>query len=108
MNNVNSGKGIAFDGITDKLFQVSKLCCRGSNQFCRDCRTKVAFASELMTEEYWARQESMLHLKGRLVAFNKKHPRMPELHEYRPIIVQSPVVKFLEGYITSALRKYAR
>jgi hypothetical protein len=31
MSNVNSGKGIAFDGITDKLFQVSGRCCRGRN-----------------------------------------------------------------------------
>lgn len=39
-----------------------------------------------------------MHLVGRLVAFNKKYPSIPKVSEYRPIIVLSPVVKFLEGY----------
>jgi hypothetical protein len=77
MGNVNSGKGIAYDGITDKLFQVGGRCCRGRHEPCKECRIKINFAAELMTQEYWTRQESRLHLKGRLVAFNKKHPRMP-------------------------------
>jgi hypothetical protein len=33
---------------------------------------------------------------------------MPQLHEYRPIIVLSPVVKFLEGRIVGTLRRYAK
>jgi hypothetical protein len=49
MGNVNSGKGIAFDGITDKLFQVGGRCCWERHELCKECRIKVSFAAELMT-----------------------------------------------------------
>ena len=39
--------------------------------------------------------KNMNHLVGRLVALNKKYPKTPKLEEYRPIIVLSPVFKFL-------------
>lgn len=63
---------------------------------------------ELTKKEYWMREESKIHLKGRMVALNKAHPKVGGIEEYRPIIVMSPVVKFLEGYIVGALRLYAK
>jgi hypothetical protein len=41
-----------------------------------------------------------------MVALNKKFPKIPMIHEYRPIVVLSSVVKFLEGYIADSLRQY--
>ena len=34
---------------------------------------------------------------------NKQFPRVPEIHQYRPIVVSSPIVKMLEGFIAPAL-----
>jgi hypothetical protein len=33
---------------------------------------------------------------------------MPESHEYRPIVVLSPVIKFLEGFLVKTLKKYCK
>ena len=33
---------------------------------------------------------------------------MPNITDYRPIIILSPVIKFLEGFIIAALRHYAK
>lgn len=63
---------------------------------------------QFMHREYWETESSKRHLVGRLVAFNKKFPEMPGIADYRPIIVLSPVVKFLEGLIIGALRRYSR
>jgi hypothetical protein len=48
MGNVNSGKGIAYDGITDRLFQVGKDGCRKKNEYCEECRTKINFVAKFM------------------------------------------------------------
>lgn len=42
------------------------------------------------------------------MALNKKFPKVPNFTEYRPIIIQSPVIKFLEGYIRPSLRQYGK
>jgi hypothetical protein len=76
MGHVKTNRGIALDGISDKLFSVGKDC-RHNNEYCESCRHKIAFASEFLKQEYWETPGSELHLKGRLVALNKKHPKMP-------------------------------
>lgn len=44
MHNVNANKGIAFDGISDKLFQINKDC-RGATQLCEKCKKKITFVA---------------------------------------------------------------
>ncbi len=40
------------------------------------------------------------------MCLNKKHPALPTGEEYRPLVVCSPVIKFLEGYLMPHLRRY--
>ena len=47
------------------------------------------------------------HFDARLIMLNKKFPSIPDYTEYRPIVVSSPVVKYLEGIIMPYLRVYA-
>jgi hypothetical protein len=76
MGHVKTNRGIALDGISDKLFSVGKDC-RRDNVYCESYRRKITFASEFLKREYWEIPDSELHLKGRLVTLNKKHPKMP-------------------------------
>lgn len=95
MSNVNANKGIAFDGISDRLFQIKKDC-KASAELCEKCRKKINFVAGYLEKDYWDDPRAKeLHLRGRLVALNKKHPQVPLVHQYRPIVVLSPVVKFL-------------
>jgi hypothetical protein len=95
MHNVNANKAIAFDGISDKLFQINKDC-RSAAQLCEKCKKKITFVAGYLEKEYWDDPRAReLHLRGRLVALNKKHPQVPLVHQYRPIVVLSPVVQFL-------------
>ncbi len=57
--------------------------------------------------EFYKGEQSRKHFEARLICLNKKFPKTPQLVEYRPIVVTSPVVKFLEGAIMAHLRKYA-
>jgi len=47
------------------------------------------------------------HFEARLICLNKVYPRTPHIDQYRPIVVTSSIIKFLEGFITNSLRKYA-
>lgn len=42
-----------------------------------------------------------------MICLNKKHPAIPRTDEFRPIVVCSPVVKFMEGFLTKSLKSYA-
>ena len=53
---------------------------------------------------FWEDDRSNKTLKGRLVALNKKYPQTGKIDEYRPIVVLSSVVKFLEGLLVDDLR----
>jgi hypothetical protein len=43
-------------------------------------------------------------MKSRLIALNKCHPDTPQVKDYRPIVICSPLVKFLEGLLVPALQ----
>lgn len=55
----------------------------------------MQLVQQFLLPEYWSKRESEIHLVGRLVALNKSHPRIGGVEDYRPIIVLSPVAKFL-------------
>lgn len=40
------------------------------------------------------------------MALNKEFPRCPTVERYRPIVVLSHTIKFLEGLIVDKLRNY--
>ena len=45
---------------------------------------------------------------GRMIALNKKFPQIGGVEDYRPIVIYSAVIKFLEGYLIRDLRKYLK
>ena len=108
MSNVAPKKGITFDGIEDSWFYLCSQCYSQKGVESCDSYTKKREIVEVFTrKEYWSRPESADHLVARLVPLNKKFPLTPLVPEYRPIVVSSPVIKFLEGFIKPSLDKYS-
>lgn len=60
----------------------------------------------MVDRDYWQKGEGSKHLVGRLSALNKKYPMIGTIEEYRPIVIQSPVLKFIEGKIIKPLKQY--
>jgi hypothetical protein len=49
-----------------------------------------------------------IHFKARVVPLNKVHPQIPKKGEFRPIIVQSPIIKLLEMRFYDKLMEYCK
>lgn len=45
-------------------------------------------------------------MRSRVVPINKDAPKIGQINRYRPIVVSSPVVKYLEGLLIGKLRDY--
>ncbi len=88
---MSKNKGISLDLISDRLFHLNspKL-------------TEVL--SRLWTIPL--NRIKPIHFEARLVALNKVHPQLPKPNEFRPIIVMSPLLKFLEARFASKLSEY--
>jgi hypothetical protein len=113
MRNVNRDRGITFDAIADRWFDIGrdKECKAAQREFgpdelCTKCIKKVTFATSLLNHSYWKTEESRRHHEARLICLNKVYPKTPEIEQYRPIIVESPVIKFWEGIITPSIRRW--
>lgn len=107
MKNVKRDKAGSYDGVSWKFFEIGKGCCLGKyNNLCPDCKHKVDIVRQLVTPEYWSDPRSIIHMEARLVALNKEYPRIPQIDRYRPIVVMSHTIKFLEGFLVDKLKKY--
>jgi len=95
--NVSLGKAIVFDGVDDSLFNFCQACCDTAlgTSLCPECVRRTAVMMELIDPLYWEHERSSRHFDCRLICLNKKHPDIPLVEEYRPLVVCSPVVKFL-------------
>jgi hypothetical protein len=102
---VNKGKAGSWDGISDVLFSLNKSCCRKGT--CTKCRNKITAINQLLTPSYWEQPLSHLHFRARLLCLNKVYPLTPLVSEYRPIVVASPIIKFMEGLLLPKLRRYS-
>jgi hypothetical protein len=51
---------------------------------------------------------SKIHMESRIIPLNKCHPNLPHYSRYRPIIVSSFVVKYLERLIMSSIQKKSK
>lgn len=102
---VNTGKAGAWDGVSDRLFQVFRKCCRAGQ--CQECQHKMKFVEQLFQPSYWEQEETHVHMTSVLVCLNKKFPLTPSVPDYRPISVASPCVKCLEGLLYPKLKAYA-
>lgn len=63
----------------------------------------MSFALSLARSDYWLTSDSERHHKARLVCLNKVFPKIGTVEQFRPIVVCSPVIKFMEGYIKPSL-----
>lgn len=100
---ISSNKAISWDCIQDTSF---RLCCKRMELSCEKCERKIKMIRELFKEEFWNKPGASYHLKCRLIALDKCHPKIPSLEEYRPIVITSAVLKLLEAYIIDDLRNY--
>lgn len=103
MLNVSSGKGLAFDGVHDSLFHLEPEL---NEKTIENNKKKIKFCQSLLEQAYWDEEISAKHLIARLIPLNKKHPKVSDVKDYRPIIVMSPVVKFLEGLVANRIQEY--
>ena len=67
----------------------------------------------LIEQIYYANSEIKMFLKlpklgeARLIALNKKYPDLPKQDQFRPIVVLSPLYKFLELRLLPYLQDFA-
>jgi hypothetical protein len=107
--NFSRDKAIAFDGFEDHLFRIHPKCSEANEQDeCKECKQKIYFISEIWSKSYWSDKQSKKHMISRLIPLNKIHPKTPETHQYRPIVVTSPIVKMLESYVHKKLATYCK
>jgi len=98
-------KAVAYDEISDVIFQ-GKETRRDS---CKDISIWNKAVSTLRNlwrinlDNYLKENDSW---GSRLVALNKVYPKTPTRKEMRPILIQSPIIKLLEGRFLPKLRKY--
>lgn len=53
MRNVNTNKGLAYDGVSDSIFQIGKCKTNEDIDKCQVCQNKIKFAKSLLRKEYW-------------------------------------------------------
>lgn len=86
---MSKNKGVTFDGFSDNWF-------RKSNQ-------------KFLTN--WWNNETISHLfplsfEARLIPLNKAHPSIPNKQQFRPIIILSSSLKWLESRFKKPLQNY--
>jgi len=91
LERISSGKAIAWDAVTDSIFQKSW----------RDKSARI-FA------DLWNKLKLIKsqHFESRLVPLNKVHPQIPSRKDMRPIIITSPLIKLIEAGLMPELTDY--
>ena len=99
-------KAETFDGVSYHWFILHKKCKENLEKRCEICKRKVRFMQSCFDQEYWNTEDSKRHLIANLICLNKDHPKDTEYGNFRPIKVQSPVIKLIEGAILNKIRYY--
>ena len=60
----------------------------------------------LWNSTYWNSRNAKKNLKSRLMALNKRPGEIPSLNSYRPIIISSALLKFVESRLKPKLKEY--
>ena len=100
-----TGKAIAYDGITDSLFETTRDKEGRLSKYCPKAKTIIKLRNiwrvdldEFLTEEdTWG---------SRLIPLNKEFLKIPNRKQMRPIMVQSALVKLIEARFLPKLRNY--
>ena len=107
MQLLSHGKAVAYDGISDILFKQKENKDKSHDEFQPDlCDKSMSTLRNLWRanlDDFLSEEDSW---GARLVALNKVFPKIPKRTEMRPILIQSPIVKLLEGRFLPALKKY--
>ncbi len=94
LGRISSGKAIAYDGISDILFDKVNI-------------NKAAKVFQDLWEGEWASKiNNPEQFATRIVPLNKKHPKLPTKYDFRPISISSPIVKTLESTLVPKLSDY--
>lgn len=97
-------KAVGWDTIDRNFFSLFRDCYK--EEPCWLCQRKIKLMRGWTEESYWTDGRSSIHLKARMITLNKEFPKIPEYTRYRPIIITSYVVKFLEMLITKSIRNF--
>jgi len=88
---MSRNKGISFDSISDSIFYKPTAELRS------------------ILKRLWTIPLAQIggqHFQARLVALNKAHPGIPTKDQFRPIIVLSPIIKYLEARFLPRISEY--
>lgn len=96
MENISSNKTLAFDGVSDTIFNKENINLSSSILF------------DVWNTDWNQIPEANIFFKSRLVPLNKSHPHLPSPKDFRPIIVASPVIKLLESRLLPKIRDYLK
>jgi len=94
ISNISVNKAIAFDGISDLIFQKNNID-ESSEKLC-----------DLWNVNWNNVPDAGIFFRSRLIPLNKSHPKLPGPKDFRPIIVSSPIVKLLEARLLPKIRDY--
>ena len=104
MEKMSYDKAIAFDGLSDHMFNIHNRC--KNKVLCSECKQKIAIIHNIFSPKYWNSERASIHFKARLIPLNKKFPNIPDVPDYRPIVVMSPIIKALELRMHKKLDNY--
>lgn len=93
LDKMSNDKAISYDLIPDFVFHFN-------------FENKVKILKSLWTIPL--DQINPRHFEARLVALNKVYPEIPTKGDFRPIIVMSPIIKFLEARFLPKLMNYCK
>ena len=95
LKSLSTGKALSFDLFSDTVLRDEKMMKKLSKilgNLWSDNLKKVEALDKLFA--------------GRLIAFNKVHPKLPKKKEFRPIIILSLIVKIMESRWLPKLKEY--
>lgn len=109
VSRLSCGKALAYDGVTDSLFRRERTLVTQAEinkpppflykhtiKKLRDL-WRIELDTFLKPEDTWG---------ARLLALNKVSPNAPNRKQFRPIMIQSPLIKLLEARFLPKLQKY--
>ena len=105
MEMVARNNAIAFDLIGDEWFEVirTKSGLPDEDTISRAERLKDVWKSETLNSSLFN-----MVLEARVILLNKVFPKIPKINEIRPIVVTSPLIKFMELRIAHKLKEYMK
>src|SRR5688572_14051048 len=100
---LSTNKAIAFDAVSDLLFKGSPEQQEGRPSNLRRAAQKLRNIWRLELDQMREMEDTWA---ARLIPLNKSDSQTPSRKQFRPILVQSPLVKLLEARFLPKLQEY--